>query len=268
MSEPFYIKEAEGELLPIVISVPHSGTEFPAELADSYNPELIAAPDDTDWFVHDLYDFAPSMGITVVHARYSRWVIDLNRAPSNAALYDDGRMTTALVPLTDFSGNHLYRNSSLEPTREEIERRIRVYYNPYHERIESELTSRLSNYPRVLLWDAHSIRRSVPTIRSTPFTDMILGDNLGLAAGSEFSEIALATLGGGPFSLSHNDPFKGGYITRYFGRPIDRIHALQLEMSKDVYMDDAETHFDIERAARIREKLEQCLGRLAEVLSQ
>jgi len=94
----FKISRIQGNEVPILISIPHCGTEFPEELKEQYNPKLIKAPDDTDWFVQQLYDFAPSMGMTMVSAKYSRWVIDLNRDPQSKPLYTDGRIITALCP--------------------------------------------------------------------------------------------------------------------------------------------------------------------------
>src|SRR3712207_430138 len=98
MNNPYFIIEAKGRKVPIILSVPHSGTEFPEELKAQYRPEMIEQPDDTDWFVHDLYNFAPELGITVIHAKYSRWVIDLNRDPTSEPLYNDGRIITGLTP--------------------------------------------------------------------------------------------------------------------------------------------------------------------------
>ena len=67
--------------MPFVLSIPHRGTEFPDELKDKYVPEFQEVLDDTDWFLEKLYDFAPELGITTIYAKYSRWVIDLNREP-------------------------------------------------------------------------------------------------------------------------------------------------------------------------------------------
>ncbi len=90
---PFNFVSPSGKV-PILISVPHCGVEFPGELSALYNQALIKQPDDTDWFVDQLYDFAPEIGITMITAKYSRWVIDLNRSPESRPLYSDGRIIT------------------------------------------------------------------------------------------------------------------------------------------------------------------------------
>lgn len=251
-SPPYYLIEPTAARVPVILSSPHSGTEFPAELKAHFRPELIAQPDDTDWFVHDLYDFAPGLGITVIHARYSRWVIDLNRDPRSQPLYADGRLITELVPKTDFLGNEIYHDKKYLPDDAEVARRLENYYRPYYERIEKLLAERISQFGHVLLWDAHSIRRCVPTIQGAPFPDLILGDNDEKSAGREIIALALEHLSAGKFGVNHNFPFKGGHITRYFGNPGNRVHALQLEMAKTNYMNDDELTFNAERAREVR----------------
>jgi N-formylglutamate deformylase len=255
MNNPYFFIEPAGQKVPVIVSVPHSGVDFPEELKPHYDAEMAAQPDDTDWFVHDLYNFASELGIAVIHARYSRWVIDLNRDPESAPLYDDGRIITGLVPSTDFLGKDIYVDKKHVPTQAETARRLENYYRPYYQKIESLLAERIDEFGQVLLWDAHSIRRFVPTIRAEPFPDLILGDNDEKSAAKEIIEIALNGLRAGKYEANHNAPFKGGHITRFFGKPETRVHALQLEMSKIHYMNDDELTFSEERAAEIRKVL-------------
>lgn len=255
MNTPYFIIEPKGAKVPIILSVPHSGIEFPEELKSHYQAEMTAQPDDTDWFVHDLYNFAPELGITVIHARYSRWVIDLNRDPESKPLYTDGRIITELVPTTDFLGNEIYVDKKFVPNDEEVERRLENYYRPYHRKIERLLTERREEFGQILLWDAHSIRKFVPTIRKEAFPDLILGDNDEKSAGKEIIEIALQGLKAGKYGVNHNAPFKGGQITRHFGKPETGVHALQLEITKTNYMNDDELTFNENRADEMRKVL-------------
>lgn len=266
MNDPFYIIEPTAPKVPIILSSPHSGVEFPAELQSHFRAELMAQPDDTDWFVHQLYNFAPSLGITMIHAKYSRWVIDLNRNPHSKPLYNDGRIITELVPKTDFLGNDLYVDKEFVPSDAEIERRLQNYYLPYYQKIENLLADRIAKFGQVLLWDAHSIRRYVPTIQGEPFPDLILGDNDEKSANKELIEIALDGLSRGKFGVNHNSPFKGGQITRHFGNPEKNIHALQLEMAKTNYMNDDELTFNESRANEVRSVLRPTFERLIEKL--
>lgn len=262
MDNPYFIIEPQGEKAPVILSVPHSGTDFPAELRSQYRAEMTAELDDTDWFVHDLYNFAPELGITVIHAKYSRWVIDLNRDAESKPLYDDGRIITGLTPATDFLGNEIYTDKKFIPAPEETERRLENYYRPYYQKIENLLKDRIDEFGQVLLWDAHSIRRLVPTIRKEPFPDLILGDNDERSAAKEIIDIALNGLRAGKYKANHNTPFKGGHITRHFGKPGGGVHALQLEMAKIHYMNDDEMTFNEARADEMRKILRPVFERL------
>jgi N-formylglutamate deformylase len=249
----YHITEPTAPKVPIIISSPHSGTYFPQEIATRLHPQKAETPDDTDWFIDRLYDFAPQLGITVIRANYSRWVIDLNRDPESKPLYTDGRVITGLVPLTNFNGEPLYANG--EPDELEIAERIHKYYLPYHEKVEELLTATKREFGTALLFDAHSIRKVVPGIQSEPFPDLILGDNDDTSASGEIIKAAWETLQNKGYAAEHNHPFKGGYITRSFGKPGENIHALQLEMAKANYMDATETQYDEANAARIRKVL-------------
>jgi N-formylglutamate deformylase len=252
MNNPYFFIEPAGKKVPVIVSVPHSGVEFPVELKSHYRVEMTAQPDDTDWFVHDLYNFASELGVAVIHARYSRWVIDLNRNPESAPLYDDGRIITGLVPSTDFLGEEIYVDKKFIPDQAETARRLENYYRPYYQKIESLIADRIDEFGQALLWDAHSIRRFVPTIRTEAFPDLILGDNDEKSAKQEIIDIALNGLRAGKYEATHNTPFKGGHITRHFGKPEKRVHALQLEMTKTNYMRDDELTFSEERADEMR----------------
>ncbi len=262
----FELKQHRGKEVPIILSVPHCGTSFPDELGDMYKPDLMQAPDDTDWFVQDLYDFALGMGITMIHATYSRWVIDLNRDPQSKPLYSDGRIITALCPSTTFFGEPIYRDERAEVEQAEVNRRVDLYYRPYHDQVAALIAEKRKKFDQVLLWDCHSIRQHVPTINPDKFPDLILGDADETSASSNIIHTALEGLKKGTYAVAHNHPFKGGYITRHFGKPAQGIHALQLEMSKVMYMDDQEKKYDKERANKMRNLLQSVLEDLIKTL--
>ncbi|MDG1146726.1 MAG: N-formylglutamate amidohydrolase [Crocinitomicaceae bacterium] len=266
MSKPFHIIEPKVKKVPLILSVPHCGTDFPEELTNDYVPEMMASPDDTDWFVHQLYNFASEMGITIIYAKYSRWVIDLNRDPESAPLYNDGRIITGLTTTTDFFGRAIYTSENKIPDQAEIERRLENYYWPYYAEVQSLLDARKEEFGKALLWDAHSIRHLVPTIRKDVFPDMILGNNDEKTAHKSLIKTTLTALTSSKYGVNHNTPFKGGHITRYFGKPENDIHALQLEMNKILYMDDTETKFETDRANAVRVVLKQTFSELIKTL--
>lgn len=264
---PYKIIEANAPLVPIIVSIPHCGTYFPDEIRAEYKQHLIQQPDDTDWFVEKLYDFAPALGITMITAVNSRWVIDLNRDIDSKPLYTDGRIITALCPATTFLGEPLYVDERKEVASAEVNRRIEKYYTPYHEKIQSLLNERKRQFGKVLLWDCHSIRTTVPTIQSEPFPDLILGDNDEQSADVRIILAALSALSSGKYSLYHNRPFKGGTITRTFGKPDQQQHALQLEMTKRHYLEDDEQTYSKERSANMQQLLRATLEKVVEILS-
>lgn len=263
--ETYRIKYPTSHRVPILLSIPHCGTAFPDEVKSDYFADLIETPDDTDWFVDELYRFAPSIGITVMSAKWSRWVIDLNRHPESEALYTDGRIITGLCPTTTFLGQALYRDGRKEVHAEEVRRRTELYFRPYHNKLEELLSELQGQFGQVLLWDCHSIRRVVPTIQRDKFPDLILGSADGYSADPRLIAKALQLLSKGGFGLAHNHPFKGGFITRNYGDPARGRHALQLEMTKINYMDDSERNYHPARAKKMAELLNKMLGDLAEM---
>lgn len=262
---PYQVTKATNQI-PILISVPHCGVSFPHELRDQYDPALITNPEDTDWFVDRLYDFAPAMGISMITAVYSRWVIDLNRDPESKPLYNDGRIITGLCPTTTFLGEPLYRDKRQLLKENDIEYRLQHYYWPYHAQIELLLNELKFKFGNVLLWDCHSIKQIVPTIQKGKFPDLILGSADEKSASADLIDVALTSLRKSNYEVSYNRPFKGGFITRNFGKPQQHDHALQLEMCKVHYMDDAEEKYDQTRSRKMQDTLKATLAALGDKL--
>lgn len=252
----FNVIEPSGEVVPIIVSVPHAGTFFPEETKSQFLEEKIINPDDTDWFVDQLYGFASELGATMVVANVHRWVIDLNRDFNNLPLYNDGRVITALCPTTDFNGENLYKDGQ-SPDSAEISRRIEAYYKPYYQVLEEKLQETKKKFGKALLFDAHSIRKHVPGIRPEPFPEFILGDNDQTSADQLLITTVKNSLMDKGFEFSHNFPFKGGFITRNFGKPEENIHALQLEMTKTNYMHEDLNQYDVAKAEKIQKILKQ-----------
>ncbi|MCD9853984.1 N-formylglutamate amidohydrolase [Epilithonimonas sp. JDS] len=261
------IIEPKTSKVPIIISVPHAGTFIPEDIKSKMNPELSDKLDDTDWFIDKLYGFATDLGITIIIANYSRWVVDLNRNPENKPLYNDGRVITDVVTVTDFNGNQIYKDNYI-PDSEEVSRRVELYHKPYHEKLDELLQQTKAEFGKVLLFDAHSIRKSVPGIRSEDFPDLILGDNDETSASSKLIKTTTDSLQNKGYDFSHNHPFKGGYITRSFGKPEENIHALQLEMCKTNYMDGSEMNYDETNVERIQVVLKDMFLKLIEAIDK
>lgn len=269
MSERFFIVEPKHESAPILLSSPHSGTEFPNELRSFFREDVLKDPKDTDWHIPTLYDFAANAGIALIHARYSRYVVDLNRDPGDVPLYNDDRFLTGLFPTHSFARELLYKDEeTCSDALGELDRKWRMdlYYWPYYRALQERLSSLQRKFGKALLFDAHSIARSVPSIQNDPFPDLILGTQMGFTAHPRLIETALQTLEKGPFQVSHNVPFRGGNITRTHGNPSMGIHSMQLELSQDLYLDPVTKRFDAKRAEPLQKLLARLLRELNETM--
>lgn len=245
---------------PLLVSIPHAGRFVPEPLLARFNESARTLPD-TDWHVDRLYDFAPRLGAHCLIATHSRYVIDLNRPPDNAALYEGP--TTGLVPDTLFDGSAIYR-PGLEPDASERAERLEHYYAPYHQRLQQVLADIRERHGYALLFDAHSIRSRVSRLFSGQLPDFNLGSNDSASADPQLQRRALTVCEqASDYSQILNGRFKGGYITRYYGDPANDIHALQLELAQRIYMDEAPPYrYRDELAERVRAVLHTLLRSL------
>ncbi|MCU0897141.1 MAG: N-formylglutamate deformylase [Burkholderiales bacterium] len=238
---------------PLLVSIPHLGTHVPPEVASRLTPAALALPD-TDWHLDRLYDFVDELGASVLMATHSRYVVDLNRAPDDASLYP-GQDVTGLVPVDTFAREPLYAAGL--PDEAEVAARRERYWRPYHDRLAAELARLRERHGYALLWDAHSIASRVPRFFEGRLPDFNLGTGGGTAADPALAGalLAAATSAHG-YSAVLDGRFKGGYITRRYGDPANRIHAIQLELAQETYMQEAPPYaFDDARAARLRPHL-------------
>jgi N-formylglutamate deformylase len=242
---------------PLILSMPHVGTDLPPAIADRLTPEARSLPD-TDWHVDRLYAFAEALGAGILKATQSRYVVDLNRAPDGKALYA-GASNTELVPTTTFEDRPIYRVGQGLGEGEAEERRAR-YWQPYHDRLAAELDRVRSRFGMALLFDAHSIRSQCPRFFEGRLPDLNIGTGGGASADPLLAEKLLAIAAvATPYSSVLNGRFKGGYITRHYGKPAEHIQAVQLELAQIAYMDeDAPYTFRCELAERLRPTL-RCL---------
>ena len=237
MNPSFHFKAGS---VPLLISMPHVGTTIAPEIAAQMLP-IAELKTDTDWHLPLLYNMADELGASTIIAEYSRYVIDLNRAPDNANLYP-GQDTTGLCPIDTFDKHPLYTSENL-PNQTEIERRITTYWQPYHQQLNAELERLLSIHGHVVLWDAHSIASVVPRFFEGKLPDLNFGtaDQKSCASGLQeaLQQCLAQSIESQAYTHIFNGRFKGGYITRHYGQPQRNIHAVQLEMSQCVYMNEA-----------------------------
>jgi N-formylglutamate deformylase len=243
---------------PLLISLPHDGSAIP----DAISARMLPAAQrsvDTDWHVGRLYQpLANALGASVLRPMASRYVVDLNRPADGQALYP-GRRETGLVSTVGFDGQPLYRDGA-EPSADEIQRRVNEFWRPYHDALSQELDRLLAEHGRVVLWEGHSIRSRVPMLFEGQLPDF----NIGTADGASCTPALQAKLqsvleGQSRYSFVVNGRFKGGYITRHYGRPQAGVQAVQLELAQLNYMDEDSFAFDQAKAMTLQQTIEQLL---------
>lgn len=244
--------------VPMLISMPHNGTEIPAELKARMTPAAHRVAD-TDWFLDRLYGFAKDLGCSMLNPRYSRYVIDLNRAPDGQILYA-GANNTELCPTSTFAEEPIYQPGE-QPDETEIAERVGKYWQSYHQAIIDELARIKAQHGYALLFEAHTIRSEVPRFFQGRLPDI----NFGNADGKSCLESLvkpLAHIDYAPYTQVLNGRFKGGYITRHYGQPERNVHALQLELSQITYLDEKTLQWHDNNASKIMPVLQ----RIVEVL--
>jgi N-formylglutamate deformylase len=172
----------------------------------------------------------------VLQANYSRYVIDLNRPSSGESLYP-GQTTTGLCPAETFRGEPLYHDGGA-PAAADVAERVERYWQPYHRALRAELDRLLALHGQVLLWEAHSIASVLPRLFDGQLPALNIGTFDGKSCAPAIHDATVGATAAGPFSWVANGRFKGGYITRHYGEPARGVHAVQLEMTQCMYMDE------------------------------
>jgi N-formylglutamate deformylase len=246
---------------PVLIDIPHCGTYLPPEIARDLTPAGRTLLD-TDWHVETLYAFAPRLGAGLFFATHSRYVADLNRDPDGKPLYP-GADNTEVCPLKSFRDVELWLHGRA-PDAAEVQRRIATYWRPYHAALAAEIAAVKARHGYCVLLDGHSIFSELPRFFAGKLPDLNLGTADGRSCASSLQACAAEVLAGaGGFSHVVNGRFKGGYITRHYGKPEEGVHALQLEMALSAYLNErAPDKYDAPRAARLIAVLERLVAAL------
>lgn len=229
--EPYIVREPEASALPVVAGIPHAGTWLPPGYAERLASDAMRALPMTDWHLPLLFDFLPALGVTVIAATVSRFVIDLNRPPAGEALYP-GRFETGLVPLESFDGDPVFFDP---PTETDIAAARRDIYDPYHAARRELLERRRNEAGRVIQLDLHSVTPAANRISGPLTHEIMLGDRDGKSCAPWLTRETEAAYAQAGFSVAVDDPYKGGWNTASCV-DLPWVEALQIEMSWAVYM--------------------------------
>ncbi|MBR0668800.1 N-formylglutamate amidohydrolase [Roseomonas hellenica] len=267
---PYALLRPAPQTMPLVLASPHSGREYPAALLDASRLDAHALRRSEDSFVDELFAAAPLQGAPLLAARFPRVWCDVNREPweLDPAMFDgplpswvntaSPRVGAGLGTIARIvaNGEPVYRRKLAFA---EAEARVRDAWQPYHAALAALIAETRGRFGTCLLVDCHSMPAHP---QSGPAPDMVLGDAHGTACAPRATRLVEEFLTGLGYRVRRNDPYAGGYVTRHYGRPREGQHALQIEIARGLYMDEAR----IERAdgfASLRRDLSLLLEHLA-----
>ncbi|MGB3293748.1 MAG: N-formylglutamate amidohydrolase [Phormidesmis sp.] len=220
----FNILAAQGEPLPVVANLPHSGLELPPNVASQFTDEHLRSLPNSDWHLQPLYSFLPSLGITVMQANYSRYVVDLNRALKPPFF---GSFWSAVIPEQTAFKQPVYVQ---QPSQAEVIARIDKFYTPYHQRLSTLIDEMIAQFGKVVLLDLHSFMGLITD-------DVCLGNANGKTCAPELIERTAACFVRQGYQVVTNKVFTGGFITRQYGQQ-PQVEALQIEIRYPLYLPD------------------------------
>ena len=244
---PFEVVLPSRQTAPVVFASPHSGSNYPAQFLESARLDAIGLRRSEDSFVDELFANVFLAGAPLLKATFPRAYCDPNREPwelDPAMFVDDlppwvnttsARVGAGLGTLARVvaSGETIYRDKL--PFRE-AEFRVESCWKPYHDMLASLIAETRARFGACLLIDCHSMPAHAS--RGTP-PDIVLGDAHGTACAGGITRLVETTLSNMGYEVRRNDPYAGGYVTRHYGRPREGVHALQIEIARSIYMDEA-----------------------------
>lgn len=234
----------------VVFASPHSGRDYPWSFLRSTVLDEHAIRSSEDAFVDRLFDCAPQFGAPFLRAGAPRAFVDLNRAADelDPALIEgvrrgghNPRVASGLgvVPRVVANGRAIY-SGKLPMT--EAERRITQYWRPYHTQLQALLSRALLGFGETILIDCHSMPHEAvegAARGGARRPEIVIGDRFGASAAPEIVELIETAFRRAGLVVSRNAPFAGAYITQAYGRPSRRQHAVQVEIDRAIYMDEA-----------------------------
>jgi N-formylglutamate amidohydrolase len=246
---PFDIRIAAEQRVPFVFNSPHSGSHYPDRFLAMIRLDRNAIRRSEDCYVDELFGSAVALGAPMLAANFPRAYLDVNREPweldprmfvepvPSFANIRSARVAGGLGTVPKLVGEGLDIYAGRLPLNEAVAR-IETVYKPYHDALKQLLTRTHARFGYGVLIDCHSMPASVRVGDAGMRPDFIIGDRFGASAAPGLTETAIGLLTSMGYTVAHNKPYAGGFITEHYGRPARRLHALQIEVNRGLYMNE------------------------------
>jgi N-formylglutamate amidohydrolase len=248
-TEPFEVRMAARQTVPLVFNSPHSGRVYPESFLKQTRLDERRIRKSEDFFVEELFAHAVSAGAPMLIAHFPRAFLDVNREPYelDPKMFDGRLPPFANIGSTRVAGGLgtiprlVAENMEIYAHRltvDEALARIETIYRPYHACLRRLVARTHVRFGRSILIDCHSMPASVRSTVTTARPDFIVGDRYGTSASQEYSRAAALFLQEMGYTVTRNKPYAGGFITEHYGRPSHGLHAIQIEVNRGLYFDE------------------------------
>jgi N-formylglutamate deformylase len=229
---------------PLLVEVPHAGLDVPPELSSSLLATARSIARDADLYVDELYQDAVAEGATLIVSHVSRYVVDLNRGEGDV---DSESVVGARANPKAPRGLIWRLSTDVEPCLRaplsalELGARLDIVYRPYHAKVLEVLQRKRQKFSHAILLAAHSMPSAGRTAHGDAGhirTDVVPGTQGRTTAMSKVIDAVDAHARNAKLSVKHDEPYRGGFSTRNYGRPRESMHAVQVELARRLYMDE------------------------------
>ncbi len=253
---------------PVIVEVPHAGLAIPDDVRATLRVEAPDVLRDADLFVDRLWAGAPAAGCSMLVARVSRYVVDLNRAEDDV---DREVVADHPAPRPTQSRGVVWRTTTEglpalvdRLTYARLEERLARYYRPYHEALAAEVDRKIIRFGRALVVAAHSMP-SATRPHGPRRADVVPGSRGSTTTDRAVLDVIEGHFRGAGLTVRHDDPYRGGYTTQRYGRPRDGVHAVQIELNRALYVDERTSRPDEARMAKLTALIASLIPKLAAV---
>lgn len=270
----FEIRSGVEQRVPFIFSSPHSGRHYPERFLAMSRLDRNAIRRSEDCYVDELFGGAVMLGAPLLAANFPRAYLDVNREPWEL----DPRMFAEPVPpycnirsarvagglgtVPKLVGEGLDIYSGRLPLAEAIAR-IETVYKPFHETLKRLIARTHAAFGFAILVDCHSMPASIRLGENGFRPDFIVGDRFGTSATAVLTETAINILSAMGYTVAHNKPYAGGFITEHYGRPVRHLHALQIEVNRGLYMNERTLQKTAGFDALARDMMQLCADLMA-----